>query len=146
MSQNMNQLAHISICLLCIGTNTMFCQEANATGTTYSLAVWNGSIADTATWMAITNGVQLYVQTGLLCAAAGNLPRDTAIQFICDRTATRPRFMNVTEQGLFSQSLNQSNQIISYCILCSLMVCIHLIPDFHRDLLLRGSSTDRSRL
>jgi len=78
----------------CAGRNSMMCQESNSTKTSYNLASWNRTIAETATWMAITNGVQLYVQTGDMCGA---LPRDVAIQFICDETARVPRFMNVTE-------------------------------------------------
>lgn len=38
--------------LACQGSNTMFCQESNSTRTAYSLATWNGSIAETATWSA----------------------------------------------------------------------------------------------
>lgn len=83
--------------LACQGQSSMFCQQNNATKGTQNVATWNRTIAETATWMAITNGVQLYVQTGALCPAASNLPRDTAIQFLCDENARTPRFMNVTE-------------------------------------------------
>lgn len=83
--------------LACQGTNTMFCQQSVATNATWSLAVWNGTIAATATWMAIDNGVQLYVQTGDMCPAASNLPRDVAVQFKCNRTAIYPWFEKVTE-------------------------------------------------
>lgn len=83
--------------LACQGTNTMFCQQSVSSNFTWSLAVWNGSIAETATWMAIDNGVQLYVQTGTLCPASANLPRDVAIQFKCNRTAIYPWFANISE-------------------------------------------------
>jgi len=76
----------------CPGTNSMFCQRSG--GNQWNLASWNKTIADGATWVAITNGVQMYIQTGQQCGAQ---LRDTTIQFICNETATTPFLKSVRE-------------------------------------------------
>jgi len=73
---------------------SMFCQTSGTTS--WSASNYNTSVAAQARWLAITNGVQMSIETGEYCAAA-RAPREITIQFVCNTTATMPYLSSVTE-------------------------------------------------
>jgi len=83
----------------CRDKDSMFCQTPIGSADGWSLATWNRTVsASMSTWIAIENGVQLYVSnSGESC---GGVIRDTTINFICNRTAVNPWFAKVTEPSV----------------------------------------------
>lgn len=82
----------------CLDQNSMFCQATTDHAVSWSLAQWDRNVSRQATWLAIENGVELYVgNTGGEC---GGVVRDATINFICNRTAIQPWFASVREPSL----------------------------------------------
>jgi len=82
----------------CRDRDSMFCQTPVGSPGGWSLATWNRNVSRAATWIAIENGVQLYVSnSGESC---GGVIRDTTINFICNRTAKFPWFSKVSEPAM----------------------------------------------
>jgi len=82
----------------CLDQQSMFCQSRRDGAGDYSLATWNRNVSGQATWVALENGVQLYVaNSGGSC---GGVIRDATINFICNRTAISPWFAKVSEPAM----------------------------------------------
>jgi len=80
------------------GPQASVCQQSVATPTTaYAIALWNSSVAQSVTWLAIKGGVQYQVQDGQLCAANLNSYRELTVKFMCDMTAGTPVLVSVIE-------------------------------------------------
>lgn len=79
----------------CLDRESMFCQSRLDHTAHFSLATWNRNVSATATWIALENGVELYVaNSGESC---GGIIRDTTINFICNQSAIAPWFKSVEE-------------------------------------------------
>jgi len=82
----------------CQDQQSMLCQSTLDHNNHWSIATWNRNVSRQATWIAIENGVELYVPNS--GAACGGVIRDSTINFICNRTALTPWFASITEPSM----------------------------------------------